>query len=103
MTWKAIFRRNHIAIALWAAMSGLFLPLFGLMFYSSFTFLTASFYTLGVTLGSFLLMGFIPAFMYESLRILAAILWKKGYWLSVAERRENRFGKKVAKKIVPTA
>jgi len=91
-------RRNHIFFALWLAPAGLFIPLVGVVFYSSFSFFKASFYTLTVISASFLLTGGLIALMSESMRILAANRWKKGDWISVVKRRENRFGKRVVQR-----
>lgn len=91
MKVKAVFRRNFPAIQVWSALSPLFLMLYGMMVFSSYSFFIALFYFCLAILGSFLIIAFIPAMTLELIRRFSARLWKQGKWLSIAERKKTRF------------
>lgn len=103
MKFKALCRRNWVSFSLWLAPAGVFIPICAFMFYSSYNFWLATGYTSLVTAASFVICCFIPAGIMECSRQFAAGQWKKGHWLSLAKRREIRFGKRAVSKTVITA
>lgn len=87
MRWKSIFRRNFIALQVSTPFMVFIGSLYGLVLLSDGY--VGSFF--GVMAVMFCLMCLIPVVITELVRMNSAWLWKRGKWLSVAERKKIKY------------